>query len=355
MAQRDPNKAARNRIIKNITKRMRDILPLALSETNISNQASLNAKIGSKADRFFDLKTEVIHSHFEFTNKWLTGLKRAAANDSGAACVWINNALRTSASFKEYLLLFLKRSYLKRFDELSKNRPSENDSEVWIGQENATYGLLVTPRFRNSQWENDKSEIRSFKCGYWTVGHVLSTGLVIPGQNEVMGFEDVEQFLRFFRNTLVRSSGSSYEYDIAGFYNDYVRNSADPLSIPLMIPEFRYDGLKRKHKYRLDFMITDPYTLNKVGFELSPWSTHGYLRKIKGLSGKEINKMAADNFTKEMRKHREYFKRYNVYTLIYADDALANCQKLFVEDIFPLLSPEKPDNPISFTTMEEFI
>lgn len=354
MAKRDPNKTARNRIIQSIKEELREILPAVINETGVASEASLNAIIGSKTDDFFDLKTEVILSDNEFTIKWLSGLKQAIDAGAGTSYEWIDKQAKGSESFKKYLLLFLKRSYLRHFEELSKNRPSEDDSVIWIGQQHANYGLLVTPRFRNEQWENDRSEIRAFKHGYWTVGHVLATGLVIPGQNEKIEFNDVEQFLTFFKNVLVRNSGSNYEYEIADYYCDFVRNAEDPLSVPLMIPEFRYRGLDAKHMYRLDFMITNPFILNRVGFELSPWSTHGYLHKIKGLTQKKINKMAADNFSMEMRKHRAYFTRHNVYTLIYPDDELADCRKLFDKDIAPHLTPERTGTQLSFIIMEEY-
>lgn len=153
---------------------------------------------------------------------------------------------------------------------------------------------------------------------------------------------------------MVRNSGSTYEYEIAGYYCDFVRNAEDPLSVPLMIPEFRYRGLEPKHKYRLDFMITNPFTLSRVGFELSPWSSHGYLHKIKGLTQRKINEMAADHFAKEMSKHRSYFNRHDVYTLIYPDDELADCRKLFDDDIAPHLSPEMTGTQLSFIIMEEY-
>ncbi|WP_133011047.1 topoisomerase [Marinomonas flavescens] len=354
MAKRDPNKTARNRIVESIKKELRELLPLVLADTDVRDEASLNAKIGSKTDDFFDLKHEVIHSHDEFTIKWLSGLKQAIEAGAGESYEWIQSSAKDSAPFKKYLILFLKRSYLKRFDELSKNRPKVEESEIWIGQQNANYGLLVTPRFNGDQWENDNSEIRAFKHGYWTIGHVLETGLVIPGQDEIVEFKDIEQYLVFYKNVLVRNSGSPYEYEIAGLYCDFVRQSANPLSIPLMIPEYRYLGLEPKHRYRLDFMITNPFTLNKVGFEISPWSTHGYLRKIKGMTQKKVNEIAADNFSKEMKKHRAYFNKHNVYTLIYADEALADCNQIFQNDIVPLLSPEREGTQLSFMIMEEY-
>ena len=354
MAKRDPDVSARNRIIKRIKTELRGMLPNVLSDTGLASEASLNAKIGSKIDEFFDLKNEVINTPQEFRNKWLKGLKARINTSYSPNHKWILDNVKSHTSFKRYLTLFLERAYLNHFDELSKNRPNPSQSELWIGQTNANYGLLVTPRFKNGHWENDKSEIRTFKQGYWTIGHVMETGLVIPGKERIFEFASVEQYLLFFTDTLVRNTGSQYEYELAEYYADYVRASDKPLEIPLMIPEFRYRGIEKKHKYRLDFLIINPYTFSKIGFELSPWSTHGYLSKLKELTQKEINQMALDNFEKEMKKHRSYFKKHEIVTLIYTDEQLQDCKKLFDEEMAIHLEPEKPSTQLSFEIMEEF-
>jgi len=354
LSKRDPNKTARNRMIESIKLKLRAMLPDVLKETGFDNEQSLNAKIGSKNDEFFDLKNDVIHSQEEFVSRWLDGLKTSALEDGVAAHLSIWKLLKAHKKFREYAVLFLKRSYLKRFDDLSKNRPEVEDAELWIGQENASYGLLVSPRFKKDAWENDKSEIRAFAKAYWTIGHVMATGLVIPAKDKVFKFSDIEQYLLFFQDTLVRNSGSKYEYEIAGHYCDYVRKQTDPNQVPLLIPEFRYAGLEKKHMYRLDFLVINPYTLDKVGFELSPWSTHGYLSKIGGLTQKKINEMAAENFAKEMKKHRAYFKEHSVMCLIYTDEELKDTKKIFDEDIVPLLVPERTQVQLSFLIMEEF-
>lgn len=355
MAKRDPNKTARNRIIEKIKTRLREILPDVLQQTGLRNEQSLNAKIGSKHDKFIDLRNEVIYSQDHFVNLWLKGLKNSIDQRLSSSHLEIYTYLKSSPAFKEYLLLFLKRSYLKHFDELSKKRPRVEEAEIWIGQTNANYGLLVTPRFRNNQWENDKSEIRTFKEGYWTIGHIMKTGLVIPAVNNVFTFKDLDQYLIFFKETLVRNSGSQYQYEIAGHYCDFVRASANPYKIPLFIPEFRYRGLDKKHKYRLDFLIINPFTLNKIGFELSPWSTHGYLRQTRKLKQWQINEMAKDNFEKEMKKHRDFFKQHNIFVLIYTDQDLVDCNSLFQSEVKPYLEPENPSIQLSFQIMEEFI
>ena len=296
MAKRDPNKTARNRIIETIKQDLRTQLPAVLLDVGLPDEASLNAKIGSKHDDFFDLKTDVISSQEEFVSRWLEGLKKSV--DRGGdrvAHLWVWRMLKKHKSFQRYVVAFLRRSYLKHFDELSRNRPPVEEAEIWIGQQHANYGLLVTPRYVPGKWENDKSEIRAFPKAYWTIGHVLTTGLVVPGSSSRMLFKNVEQYLVFFKETLVRNSGSTYEYQVAGHYCDFVRKHADPESVPLLIPEFRYAGLAIKHVYRLDFVIINPFTLDKIGFEFSPWSTHGYLSKTKSLTQAEINDMARDN------------------------------------------------------------
>jgi len=95
--------------------------------------------------------------------------------------------------------------------------------------------------------------------------------------------------------------------------------------------------------------------MDKVGFELSPWSTHGYLSKIKELTQKEVNAMAQDNFEKEMKKHRSYFRKHDVFTLIYTDEQLKDCESLFQDEIAQYLQPEKPATQLSFQVMEEFV
>jgi hypothetical protein len=140
----------------------------------------------------------------------------------------------------------------------------------------------VTPRFAKGEWENDRSEIRHFKPWYWTIGHVLKTGLVVPGKNSKMPFSTVDDYLNFFENVLVRHSKSPYQSDLAARYSTYVRAAADPLNVPLLIPEVRYEGRAVKHKYRLDFCVIDATTMQKTGFELSPWSSHGEAHRDEG-------------------------------------------------------------------------
>ena len=355
MLKRDPNKTARNRLILRFKEDLRGLLPAVLKETRLTDEAVLNATLGSKNGEFIDLRNDVILSSEQFVNKWLTALKASALEEPDSSVGWIWKTLKRRPNFRKYTLLFLERSYLNHFDELSKHRPSIEGSELWIGQKNANYGIFVTPRFAKGQWENDKSEIRALKVPYFTIGHILETGLVIPGKDKRITFPDVEHYLTFFQETIVRASGSQYEYELAGLYCDYVCSQQNSLHVPLLIPEFRYDGLAVKHVYRLDFLVINPYTLDKTGFELSPWSTHGYLFKTKELTQAAINELAADNFAKEMKKHRSFFRKHDITCLIFTDDDLRDVQSIFDDWLLPCLEPEQPQVQLSFQIMEEIL
>jgi hypothetical protein len=64
--------------------------------------------------------------------------------------------------------------------------------------------------------------------------------------------------------------------------------------------------------------------------------------------------MARDNFEREMAKHRDYFKKHQVFCLIFTDAALKDTKALFDDEIRPLLSPEKTQVQLSFQILDEF-
>ena len=352
MAKRDPAKTARNRKIESLKQALRDLLPLVLQETGYRNEGSLNATIGSKHDEFIDLKHEVINSAEEFSALWLKGFKsRVAQLRYANALTELWDKLQASKAFQQYLMLYLERSYLKHYDELSKARPLTEKAEVWIGQNNADYGLLVTPRFRDDDWENDRSEIRHFKPRYWSVGHVLETGLVVPGKNRRQNFKDLEDYLCFFCDTLVRLNGSQYGNRIAERYSEHVLASPEPLDVLLLIPEIRYAGKQKKHKYRLDFCILDVDTGRNVGFELSPWSTHGQLSgKDKTL--KQLNAEASENFQSEVNKYRSFFRRHDIAVNVYSDDRLSDVDDVF-DEMAEYLTPRAAPRELALQIMRE--
>ncbi len=357
MVLSDPNKTARNRRIAQMKSELRALLPKVLAETDFESEASLNATIGGWAKAFIDLHHDVIHSSEQYAQRYMAGLRSGMEAGGPNAKIYRRNfeRFRVSQAAQRYFMLFLHRSYLKHFDELSRKRPQLDEAEVWIGQNNADYGLLITPRWNpaTASWENDRSEIRHFRPLYWTIGHVLKTGLVTPQDEDVIRFGSVGDYLTFFKNVLVRASGSPHERAIAQRYVQHVAVASDPLNVPLLIPEFRYEGRAAKHRYRLDFCIIDPLTMQKVGYELSPWSTHGHLSKLGGLTGAEINAMAQDNFEREMEKHKAFFRTHDVFALVYTDRDLIDPDAIF-EDMKSRLAPVDQTAPVDFNLIDNF-
>jgi hypothetical protein len=354
MAKRDPEKTKRNKLVVSMQGELRELLPKVLEETDFKNEQELNAVIGHKTDYVIDLKQTIILSPDQYEALWMAGFNKQLEEEGEAFGFGSFFATaKKSKAFRHYLHIFLRRSYLKRYEQFQKARPKVEDAEVWMGQNNAEYGLLVTPRFKDGRWENDKSHIRRFKPRYWTIGHVLETGLVVPDSSEPMLFGSVDEYLRFFEHVLVRHSASSYQRKIAAIYSEFVRESKSPLSIPLLIPELRYNGRVAKHEHRLDFCIIDPYTFDKVGFELSPWSSHGRLTKIKEKSVKGVNDEARSNREKEMRKLKRYFQTHGIYTLVYTDTDLADLESVFA-DIAKRLTTSVAAVQYSFVEIDEF-
>lgn len=325
----------------------------AIKAANLQTIHQLHGFIGGKNSIFINLKEESITSSEHFLTLWLNGLKRELNRTRSPSRFHdLATLLKENRIFKEYTSIFLRRTYLDNYEAYSRNKPLLHNSEIWIGQNNAEYGLLITPRFNDNNWKNDKSEIRHFPEEYWTIGHILNTGLAIPYKNKRITFPSTIDYLNFFTDIIVRHSGSKYEMDIAEQYANYVTNHKDPTKIPILIPELRYNGLTKNHKYRLDFCILNQSNLTKTGFELSPWSTHGYISNTGKMTAKEINEAAKNNFEREIKKHKDYFMEYGIFTLIYTDCDLQDCTKIF-KDILKHLEP-KNQSAASYSIIDEF-
>lgn len=352
MAKLDPEKTARNKIISDLTAQLKEMLPQALKDTGASNEQSLHANLATRKAQYIDLMHEVIYSAEHYVSLFIKGLNADLKAEGETPYRKFYKNLYSSEVSKKYLYIFLHRTYLREFENLSKKRPNTDEATIWIGQNNADYGLLVAPYFSGA-WVNDKSEIRRFRRRYWSVGHILETGLVVPNRNETFTFSDVDEYLKFFEHILVRNTASPYQKQVAALYSQYVRASPIPEEILLLIPEFRYGGINTKHEYRLDFCIIDVETNNKIGFEFSPWSTHGKLTGTKTKKQSEINSEASANFSKEMKKHRDYFKKYGIFSLIFTDTELADIAAIF-SDIEKYLQPQRVASELQLHIISEF-
>jgi hypothetical protein len=335
MAKRDPIKTERNKEIKNLSQQINELLPEVLRITGFDNELSLNATYGGKMQEYVNVKFNTFTDAENFIAQYIKGFINKV--DSIPLPDKLNSnyykalkLLQNNKIVEQWLLLFLKRTFLKNYELYTKNKPKdESEALIWIGQEYASYGIGITPRFVNGQWENDKSEIRSFSKKYFSIGHILKTGLLIPNENETIPFSSAEEYLVFFKSVIVRLSKSKHEKEIAERYCNYVREKNYNENIPLLIPEFRYNGIIKEHKYRLDFCILDYTNATKVGFELSPWSTHGELTSTKDKTQKLINEEAQKNYYKEISKYKNYFLKYGITVLAYTDQDFDNYDKIF--------------------------
>lgn len=340
--RRDPNKTARNKRVAIIKQQRRELQENVFAELEdfesgrYCNEASLNAFIGSKTDEYINLTDDVIRSPVEYQSRWLSGLKKAliAATTTGSdprhkRIAQLISPKSKYRCFRKYLSLFLEGSFLKHYEEHYKTKPKIGESEYWFGNNDDEFGLLVTPRYTGEQWENDKSEIRHFSHPYWTIAHLMETGLCYMGEHKVRTFSEIGDYLQFFRD-LVRRTKSPHQLSIADKYIEYVDVHSDPLSVPVLISELRYDPFKTRHQHRLDFLIINPWSMEKYGFELSPWRTHGKLDGAKR-SLKELNKAAQANFEKEMQKHKKYWRKFGVTYIIYTDEDLSDIESVWFD------------------------
>jgi hypothetical protein len=192
-------------------------------------------------------------------------------------------------------------------------------------------GLLLAPVFRRGAWTNDVSEIRRAEYQYWTIGHILKTGLIDPDSDSPLTWSNLNQFLAFYRSVLKRESNSIYEQAIADRYVAYLQASQSPLSEPLLVPELRYGGIEPKHLYRLDFTVFNSHTMELTGFELSPASTHmavsGILKEKKTQA--DMNRELAENWGNEMAKRNQYFETFGIPTVTFTDTKLKDMDACF--------------------------
>jgi len=229
----------------------------------------------------------------------------------------------------KYTFLFLERNFYRNFVERTRAKPGESLWSLWFGNNQMTWGLLIAPAFRGAKWTNDKSEMRRAPYVYWTVGQVLAEGFVDPSVSTPYKFHSLEMLLDFYRSILKRVSNSLYEREIADRYVAYIDLSADPESEPFLIPELRYAGLAKEHMYRLDYAVLNTYTLEHVGFELSPHSTHYFMNGITKKTQVEINGELAGHWEKEMEKRNRYFAEFGITTVTFTDYRLADLDGCF--------------------------
>ncbi len=303
--------------------------------SSVPSLQSMKTTIGSKNNTYADCVHNEFPSPDSFYAKWLSGLLDHCGDivhygPKGPYKDILIEMMRYDVC-KKYIKLFLARNYYRNYKPRKRYKPEPELWEVWFGENKLFWGIMISPVFRNGRWTNDVSEIRRAGYEYWTIGHVLNTGIVVPGNPNPFIFYNLDTFISFYAQIFMRLSQSQYEQAIMERYLLFVKTSASPLDIPLLIPEFRFYKDESEHRYRLDFTILNPYTRQKIGFELSPQSTHMAISGMKseGKTQKQLNEELRLKWEKEMSKRNEYFATYGISIITFTDSMLQNIDNCF--------------------------
>ena len=299
---------------------------------------SFHAHIGRNNNTFVDSVRTRFAGPQEFIARWIEGLHaklddlksrgRAGYGGRPHSEQLVLQCLQDDL-LRQYTFRFLERNFYRNYKERTRHKPDDALWSVWFGSGDLSWGLIIAPAHRNDVWTNDKSQMRRESYSYWTIGHVLATGLHDPTTKEPITFPTVDAFSTFYRSVLKRVSNSLYERAICDRYLNYLARSTAPLDEPLLIPEFRYAGSERKHEYRLDFTALNGHTFKFMGFEFSPASTHIRVEKVVGKSQAELNRELAVAWQREVAKRNAYFQTYGVTVVTFADDDLKNMDGCF--------------------------
>lgn len=295
--------------------------------------SSLHGKIGGKNNTYTDCVNDKFINFQDFYSAWLKEFnnrceqENVKLHEGGSLSDLLT--LFSDKDIKEYTELFLERNFIKNYLARVRNKPGESLWKIWFGND-VIFGIFIAPAAcPDGSIRIDRSEIRRANYNYWTIGHIMYTGLYDPEDNSFYRFTDVDEFLKLYQKILKRLSKSVYEKEVYARYIDYLYNSKDILSEPFLIPEFRYEGLEKKCKYRVDFTVLNPYSFKFVGFELSPSSSHMSVSGIKDKKQAEVNEELKAKWEKEMHKRNEYLERYGVMLVTFTDSDLQDIEKCF--------------------------
>jgi len=302
------------------------------------NLLSFHAYIGKNNNTFVDSVRTRFGGPEEFIAKWVGGLHSSldslrAQGKTGYQGRLLGDevVLRCLEDpvLRAYTFSFLERNFYRNYIERTRHKPDDALWSVWFGSGNLCWGLVIAPSLRNDEWTNDKSQMRREGYTYWTVGHVLEVGLIDPTSPSPMRFGSLEQFTTFYQSVLKRLSASPYEQAISARYLGYLKSSNAPTQEPLLIPEFRYAGKERKHEYRLDFTVLNGHTFDFTGFEISPASTHMSVKRSSEKTQAELNSELRSAWEHEVKKRNDYFHRFALAVVTFADSELSSIDACF--------------------------
>jgi hypothetical protein len=306
------------------------------------NTQKFHGRIGNRNTTFVDSVRLQFSDPYDFLSQWLNGLiTKVESVEEEQKRKYNGHVYQNSSAHellryvqdpivRDYIFNFLVRNFYREFIPRTRAKPNEILWRLWFGDNKLIWGLIIAPAYRDNGWTNDKSEIRRADYSYWTVGHVLKTGLIDPTSSKTITWSNVGQFIDFYRSVLKRLSNPTYEQGIAERYIRYLQKSSSIYDEPFLIPELRYAGLEKEHKYRLDFAVLNSHVMKSTGFELSPASTHQSVSGIRNKNQQEINQDLAKQWKKEMDKRNDYFDSFGISIVTFTGDDLQDLDSCFL-------------------------
>jgi hypothetical protein len=286
---------------------------------------SWHAKVGGKGKDYLNVQESVYLSPNEFITAWYKGLLKTVKEKPfpNASAFKNAHALLSSPKLEKYTKLFLRRMWFRHYDKYLRKKPFPELRTIWFGEPETLHGLLITPVWSDfgKTWCNDLSEIPKANFDYWTIGHVVTTGLVTQVEEVIIPLKNENQVLNYLKKRVIQWSRSTYEKKLWVIYAKWIKEQLDVNSIPLLIPQMRFGGEQMNHKYRLDFAVLNIYKGELMGIELSPHSTH-----------KKFEKYEID-----AQKTRDYLKKYGIKIIHFTDKDLKNLEESFENEIVPFL------------------
>lgn len=290
---------------------------------------SWHAKVGGKGKEYLNIQENVYLSPNEFITAWYKGLLKTVREKPFPSTSAFKNAraLLASQKLEKYTQLFLRRMWFRHFDKYLRKKPFPELRTIWFGEPETLHGLLITPVWNDfrKKWSNDLSEIPKANFDYWTIGHVVTTGLVTQVKDVIIPLKNENQVLDYLGGRVVQWSRSIYEKKLWDIYVKWIKKQTDAKSIPLLIPQMRFGGEQMKHRYRLDFAVLNIFKGELIGIELSPHSTH-----------KKFEKYEID-----AQKTRDYLKKYGINIIHFTDKDFKNLEAIFKDELIPFLEVGK--------------
>jgi len=301
-----------------------------------------NGLFGGKNNTYVDSVRTQFTDFNDFYSQWLKGVinqyekrLRYGSQDNH------NAVLLKDSEIEQFVRLFLERNFYRNLKARTRLKPDEQLWQVWFGY-NVIFGLLIAPLNVRGKWIIDKSGIRRANYEYWTIGHIFKEGLIDNESDHAFRISSLEQFESIYLSIFKKLSNSDYEKEFCKKYIKYLKKSDNLEDEPFLIPEVRYAGLEKKHKYRLDFTVLNPHTQKYIGFEISPASSHMSISGLKKKQ-KEVNEELSSKWNKEMKKRNEYFDTFGISIVTFTEKMLEDFDTCWsqVEKVLSTRSIEK--------------